>query len=145
MRGQLTRAGAEQWPFDRFEAVPNDRGYLAIGGRIVDAMVVEARRRRPSARWKTTIKGGGVSEHCSKAKPARIDRDGRRTVKRGRNTPRPDGDARTATQAVVPAFGSKNHIGVDRRFGPIRTVTLTHAAAHDGRQLQLQGRHDPVA
>ena len=42
---------------------------------------------------------------------------------------------------MVPASGYKNHIGVDRRFGLIRTFTVTHAAAHDGRQLE--GLLDP--
>jgi len=35
----------------------------------------------------------------------------------------------------VPAFGHKNDIGVDGRFGLIRTFTVTHAATHDGGQL----------
>ena len=40
-----------------------------------------------------------------------------------------------ATQLVVPCFGYKNHLGIDRRHGFIRTYTVTHAAAHDGGQL----------
>ena len=44
-REQLTRAGAVRRLFDRFDAVLNDRGYLAMGGQIVDATVIEARRR----------------------------------------------------------------------------------------------------
>lgn len=35
--------------------------------------------------------------------------------------PLPDGSARTATEIAVPAFGDKNPIGIDRRFGLIRT------------------------
>jgi IS5 family transposase len=35
----------------------------------------------------------------------------------------------------VPVFGYKNHIGIDRTHGLIRTWTVTHAAAHDGGQL----------
>jgi hypothetical protein len=48
----------------------------------------------------------------------------------------PNGSARTAGEIVVPAFGYKNHIGIDRRFGLIRTFTVTHAATHDGGQLE---------
>jgi transposase, IS5 family len=35
----------------------------------------------------------------------------------------------------VPVFGYKNHLGIDRRHGFIRTFAVTDAAAHDGRQL----------
>ena len=140
-REQLTRAGAVQRLFDRFDAVLNDRGYLAMGGQIVDATVVEARRPRLTAAEKRTIKGGCTPEHWSKAKRAQMDRDGRWTLKRGRKKPAPDGSARTATEIVIPAFGYKNHIGIDQRFGLIRTFAVTHAAAHDGGQLE--GLLDP--
>jgi len=33
-------------------------------------------------------------------------------------------------------FGYKNHVGIDRAHGFIRTWTVTHAAAHDGGQLE---------
>ncbi len=35
----------------------------------------------------------------------------------------------------MPAFGYKNHVGIDRRHGLIRTWTATDAARHDGAQL----------
>ena len=35
----------------------------------------------------------------------------------------------------MPVFGYKNHIGIDRAHGLIRSWTVTHAAAHDGGQL----------
>ena len=139
-REQLTRTGAVERLFDRFDAVLNDRGYLAMGGQIVDATVVEARRPRLTAGEKRTIKGGGTPEHWSKAKRVQMDRDGRWTLKRGRKKPVADGSAR-ATEIVVPAFGYKNHIGIDRRFGLVRTFAVTHAAAHDGGQLA--GLPDP--
>lgn len=134
-REQLTRAGALQRLFDRFDSVLNDRGYLAMGGQLVDATVIEARRPRLSAEEKTTIKSGGTPSHWSKAKRAQVDRDGRWTLKRGRKKPKPESNARTATEIVVPAFGYKSHVGVDRRFGLIRTFTVTHAATYDGGQL----------
>lgn len=75
----------------------DDRGYLAMGGQIVDATVIEARRPRLSAGEKTTIKGAGVPAHWSKAKWAQMDRDGRWTLKRGRRKPCSNSSARTAT------------------------------------------------
>ena len=35
----------------------------------------------------------------------------------------------------MPAFGYKNHVGIDRRHGLIRTWVATDAARHDGAQL----------
>jgi IS5 family transposase len=35
----------------------------------------------------------------------------------------------------VPIFGYKNRIGIDRRHGFIRRFNVTHAAGHDGSQL----------
>jgi hypothetical protein len=106
-----------------------------MGGQIVDATVVAAPRPRLTTKEKATIKGGGVPEPWSKARRAQRDRAGRWTLKRGRKKPKSDGSAPIATEIVVPAFGYKNHIGIDGRFGLIRTFTVTHAAAHDGGQL----------
>ena len=35
----------------------------------------------------------------------------------------------------LATFGCKNHIGIDRRHGLIRTWSVTNAAAHDGAKL----------
>ena len=59
-REQLTRAGAVEHLFARFDAALRDAGYLAMGGQIVDATVIEARRPRLREGEKTTLKGGGV-------------------------------------------------------------------------------------
>ena len=135
-REQLTKAGAIERLFARFDAVLRDAGYLAMGGQIVDATVVQARRPRLTTDEKATIKRGGVPASWSKAKRAQMDIEGRWTLKRGRKR-RPAGPAPRNTQSeiVVPIFGYKNHLGIDRRHGFIRTYQVTHAAAHDGRQL----------
>jgi IS5 family transposase len=134
-RERLTRVGAMQRLFERFDRLLHDRGYLAMGGQIVGATVIDARRPRLNSAEKKTIKGGGTPAHSSKAKRAQMDTDGRWTLKRGRKKPVPDGSVRTVGEIVVPSFGDKNHIGVDRRLGLIRTFAVTHAAVHDGGQL----------
>src|ERR687898_584820 len=83
-REQLTRAGAVAHLFARFDAALREAGYLAMGGQIVDATVVEARRPRLTGDEKATIKAGTVPEAWSKAKRAQMDTDGRWTLKRGR-------------------------------------------------------------
>jgi IS5 family transposase len=136
-REQLTRAGAIVRLFAGFDAALRDAGYLAMGGQIVDATVVQARRPRLTREEKVTIKGGRVPEVWSKAKRAQVDRDGRWTIKRGRRRPPSAGEpkARVAAEIAVPVFGYKNHVGIDRRHGFIRSFVVTNAASHDGRQL----------
>ena len=114
-----------------------DAGYLAMGGQIVDATVVQARRPRLSQDEKATVRSGGVPQGWSKAKRAQMDTAGRWTLKRGRKRPagRSEPPERTRSELVIPVFGYKNHLGIDRRHGLIRTFTVTDAAAHDGRQL----------
>ncbi len=134
-RERLTRAGALSRLFDRFDALLRERGYLAMGGQIVDATLVEARRPRLSRDEKATLREGGVPAGWSEARTRQIDRDGRWTIKRGRKLPPTDATERQAVEIAVPVFGYKNHLGIDRVHGFIRRFTVTHAARHDGSQL----------
>jgi len=135
-RERLTKAGALQRAFDRFDATLRERGYLAMGGQIVDATVIEARRPRLNAEEKAMLRTGGRPSGWSKARTRQIDRDGRWTIKRGRKQTPPGEAQRQATGDIaVPVFGYKNHLGIDRTHGLIRRFTVTHAARHDGSQL----------
>ena len=138
-REQLVRAGALKRLFARFDRVLREKGYLAMGGQIVDATIIEARRPRLTEAEKETIKGGGVPAEWKPARRAQIDRDGRWTLKRGKKREGPaagSGQKRVATsELVIPAFGYKNHVGIDRTHGFVRRFTVTHAAAPDGREL----------
>jgi transposase, IS5 family len=82
------------------------------------------------------VRDGGTPGGWSKARTRQIDRDGRWTIKRGRKQAPPEGAQRQASGAIaVPAFGYKNHLGIDRAHGFIRRFVVTHAARHDGSQL----------
>src|SRR5918994_5730066 len=133
-REQLTKAGAIERLFARFDAALREAGYLAMGGQIVDATVVEARRPRLTQDEKTTIKAGAVPQAWSQAKRAQMDCDGRWTIKRGRQRAAGEGEpkARVANEIAVPVFGYKSHLEIDRRHGFIRRFAVTDAAAHDG-------------
>ncbi len=61
------------------------------------------------------------------------DRDARWTVKYTKAKPSEEGIPRV--DLAIPAFGYKNHVGIDRRHGLIRTWKVTDAARHDGAQL----------
>lgn len=135
-REQLTRSGALARLFERFDWMLHERGYLAMGGQIIDATVVEARRPRLTKDEKATLRSGGTPSGWSKARTRQIDRDGRWTIKRGRKAPPPEGAQRQAApQIAVPVFGYKNHVSIDRAHGFVRRFTVTHAARHDGSQL----------
>jgi IS5 family transposase len=67
-----------------------------------------------------------------------MDTDGRWTLKRGRKRSAVTDNApfsRPRTELLIPMFGYKNHLGIDRRHGLIRSFTVTDAATHDGGQL----------
>ena len=137
-REQLTKAGAIERLFAGFDATLRAAGYLAMAGQIVDATVVEARRPRLTPDEKATVKAGAVPEAWSMAKRAQMDTDGRWTLKRGRQRSAADGNAphsRTPGELLIPVFGYKNHVGIDRRHGLIRSFAVTNAATHDGCQL----------
>jgi IS5 family transposase len=135
-REQLARAGAVERLFARFDELLRAKGWLAMGGQIVDATVIEARRPRLTQREKDTIKGGGIPADWKPARRAQIDRDGRWTLKRGKKREAPPGEGhKRQAEIAVPMFGYKNHIGVDREYGFLRRYTVTHAARYDGSQL----------
>jgi hypothetical protein len=95
-REQLVRAGAFERLFARFDAALSERGFLAMGGQIVDATVVEARRPRLTRAEKEVVKGGGVPEDWKPARARQIDREGCWTLKRGKRKPPPGGGDRRA-------------------------------------------------
>jgi transposase, IS5 family len=136
-REKLTRAGAIQTLFDRFDAMLRAAGYIAMSGQIVDASLVQAPRQRNTQAEKDAIKAGLVPQDW-KQKPAKLrhkDRDARWTVKFTQAKPRQDGTV-PSVDLAIPAFGYRNHISIDRRFGLIRAWLATDAAAHEGRRLR---------
>lgn len=134
-REQLKQAGAIEGLFRRFDEVLADKGFLAMGGQIIDATLIAAPRQKLTIEEKATIREGGTPEGWSRAKRAQKDRDARWTLKRGRAKPKPDGTQRQAIQIAVPVFGYKSHIGIDRRHGLIRRRAVTDAAQHDSRSF----------
>jgi IS5 family transposase len=136
-REKLTKAGAIGPLFDRFDAVLRAAGYIAMSGQIVDATLVQAPRQRNTQGEKDDIKAGRVPQDW-KGKPAKLrhkDRDARWTVKFTKAKPREDGTM-PAVDLAIPAFGYRNHIAIDRRFGFIRKWLSTDAAAHEGSRLR---------
>lgn len=96
-----------------------------------------APRQRNTNAEKADIKTGRIPEHW-KDKPAKLrhkDRDARWTLKFTKAKPQEYGTV-PAVDLAVPAFGCKNHISIDRRFGLIRRWKATDASVHDGSRLR---------
>jgi hypothetical protein len=136
-REQLTRAGAVERLSARFDRVLRKAGYLAMGGQIVNATIIEARRPRLTRSEKATIKGWRRPSGWPKGKRAQTETEGRWMLRRGRRQSPAPGKLheRTRSEFVIPVFGYKDHLGIDRRHDFIRSFAVTDAAAHDGRQL----------
>jgi IS5 family transposase len=143
-RELLVEAKAIDKLFALFDRRLAEKGYLAMGGQIIDATVVEAPRQHNTDEEKRDIKEGKVPGDWkdNPAKLAQKDMDARWTLKRGK---KPDPAKPKVVEIAVPVFGYKNHISTDVRHGFIRSFTVSSAAAHDGAKLRDLVRQDNTA
>lgn len=138
-RGKLVQAKAIDKLLACFDAGLTNRGYLAMGGQIIDAIVAPAPKQRKTEDEKAAIKQGKVPERW-KEKPAKIrqkDRDARWTVEYSKAKVKEGADLRSLkpVDLAIPIFGYKNHIGIDRAHELIRTWDASAANAHNGARL----------
>ena len=126
--------------FRLFDQALQEKGYLAMGGQIVDASIIKAPRQRMSQEEKAAIKEGLIPQtwQDQPAKLAQKDRDARWMVKLSK--------AKGTAQGVdlaIPSFGYKNHLSTDQRYGFIRKYAVTAANQGDGPILfQLLDKHN---
>jgi hypothetical protein len=59
-REQLKQAGAIEGLFRRFDEVLAAKGFLAMGGQIIDASLIAAPRQKLTIEEKVTIREGGI-------------------------------------------------------------------------------------
>jgi len=136
-REKLTRAGAINALFAAFDRQLRDRGYLPMGGQIVDATLVAAPKQRNTSVEKDAIKAGRSAAEIwpdQPAKAAQKDIDARWTVKFAKARPLPGG--RPGIDIAIPSFGYKSSIAICRRYGFIRSAKVTDGARFDGRMLR---------
>lgn len=138
-RERLVQAKAIDRLFTRFDAALKDPGYLAMGGQIIDATVVPAPKQRNTEAEKAAIKEGRVPEDWTPAKVRQKDRDARWSIKYSKAKVREGADPKAAkpVDLAIPMFGYKNHIGIDKAHGLIRTWDASAANAHDGARLPV--------
>ena len=125
-REALTEAGAIDRLFSLFDRELRARGSSALSGRPVDAAIVAAPQQRNTRAEERASKEGRVPEEW-RGKPAKRrpeDRDARWTVEATEAEPR-QGEAPRVDPAI-PAFGSRNHVGADRRRRLIRPPLAGH-------------------
>lgn len=136
-RERLVKAKAIEQLFTRFDAVLKERGYLAMGGQIIDATVVPAPKQRNTLEEKAAIKEGRTPADWSPAKARQKDRDARWSIKYTKAKVPESADPRAPkpVDLAIPMFGYKNHIGIDKAHGLIRTWAASAANAHDGARL----------
>jgi len=136
-REKLTKAGAIQPLFNRFDAALRASGYIAMSGQIVDASLIAAPRQRNTQEEKKAIKEGRIPEDW-KSNPAKLrqkDRDARWTVKFTKAKAKEDGST-PPVDLAIPVFGYQSHISIDRGFGFVRKWAVTDAAAYEGARLR---------
>lgn len=129
-RERLTRKKLLPKLFAAFDAQLAEQGYVAMGGTLVDASIVQAPRQSFTQEEKEKLKNGEIPEDWSKNKAAQKDTDARYTLKHTKKKPGSDLDL------VIPYHGYKTHVGIDNRYGFIRTQAVTSAAAYDGHFLK---------
>ena len=91
----LTRAGAVETLFARFDTLLRDKGYLAMSGQILDASLIPAPRQHLDDGEKAAIKDGESAAEIwpdQPAKAAQKDVDARWTVKHSRAKPVAEGE-----------------------------------------------------
>jgi IS5 family transposase len=143
-REKLTEAGALDLVFADFDRQLKDRGYLAMGGQIVDATLVAAPKQRNTAPEKDAIKAGKTADEIWPDEPARAaqkDTDARWTLKFVKARP----DGRPGIDIAIPSFGYKSSVSICRTFGFIRKCKVTDAARFDGRMLRDVVTNDNTA
>ena len=120
-REHLAQAGVIEALFDAFDGSLKKRGYLAMGGQIIDASIVPVPQQRNSRDENARIKDGETPEGWEKqpAKRRQKDTDARWTKKHGKSH-----------------YGYKNHVNVDRRHKLVRRYQVTDAAVHDSRVVE---------
>lgn len=136
-REKLTEAGALEAVFADFDRQLKERGYLAMGGQIVDATLVAAPKQRNTALGKDAIKAGKSACEIWPNEPSRAaqkDTDARWTLKFAKARPLADG--KPGIDIAIPSFGYKSSVSICRRFGFIRKGKVTDGARFDGRMLR---------
>jgi len=146
-RNKLTETGTLKQVMKAFDWQLKKKGYIPMGGQIVDASLVPAPKQRNTEDEKAAVKEGKSAKEIWPDEPnkaAQKDTDARWTLKIGGKVRyRPDGSP--LPMIAVPTFGYKTHISIDRKYGFIRGAAVTSATHGDGKILREVVQPDNTA
>lgn len=113
---RLSQLGLIDQMFETFETFLAEQGFMATGGSIVDATIVEVPKQRNNREENKQIKSGKTPKSFKKNpnKLAQKDLDARWTKKNNENF-----------------YGYKDHILIDNKYKLIRCYEVTTANVHD--------------
>ena len=124
-RERLTAVGVLDTVFADFDRQLKARGYLPVGGQIVDATLLAAPKQRNNETERAAVKAGKAAAEIWPGEPAKAlqkDTDARWTLKFAKA--RPTADGKPQADIAIPSFGF------------IRKGKVTDGARYDGRMLR---------
>ena len=145
-RERLTSAGALDTLFTDFDRQLNARGYLPMGGQIVDATLLAAPKQWNTETEKAAVKEGKSAAEIWADEPAKArqkDTDARWTLKFAKA--RPTANGRPQPDIAIPSFGYKSNISICKAFGFVRKGKTTDGSRYDGRMLREVVTNDNTA
>ena len=111
---RLIQAGASESVFDAVNRQLARHGYIARGGQMIDASIVEAPRQSLSKEEKAIVSEGAMPADWKPAKRRQKDMDARWTKKHGKSY-----------------FGYKVSANADKRYKLVRKIKVSTASEHD--------------
>jgi len=111
---RLIKAGASASVFDAVNRQLARHGYIARGGQIIDASIVQVPKQSLSKEEKPLVDGGAMPADWSPPKRRQKDVDARWTKKHGKSF-----------------FGYKLSANADKRYKLIRKLKVSTASEHD--------------
>ena len=120
LREALAKVGLVKTLFERFHGHLDSKGYIARGGQIVDATIVNAPKQHNTRDENEAIKAGKTPKGWDE-KPTK--------------NAQKDKDARWTKKNEETFYGYKNHVSVDRKHKIIRRYAETDASVHDSQKL----------
>ena len=122
---RLMKAGASESIFDAVNQQLSKHGYIARGGQMIDASIVQAPRQSMSKDEKELVGEGAMPIKWSPAKRRQKDMDARWTKKHGKSY-----------------YGYKVSANADNRYKLVRKLIVSTASEHD--TLHFEGVLDPT-
>jgi transposase, IS5 family len=114
VRVLLIQAGASESIFEAVNRQLSKHGYIARGGQMIDASIVQAPKQSLSKEEKALVREGAMPVEWKPAKRRQKDTEARWTKKHGKSY-----------------FGYKVSVNADKRYKLVRKIKVSTASEHD--------------